>query len=297
MVRQPIFRYRVEESEALLSAILDASGHSSALAEGRVFVDRVRAAHEMKLVPGQLVEVYAPMVATEQPEILARRGGIVAVGKPPGWSTEPDRAGDQSVVVWLAEKLGLTRAQVFAGSRLDAPVSGVLLLAVDSKATQLLARGKEQQRLRRVYLALVQGKPPASEGSWKFPVHQKSAHSQYQLLKTLPVPSLRHARAEHESAVSLLRLSPVTGRKHQLRLHAAHAKMPIWGDVRNGGARRFTLANGEVHELGRLMLHARSVTLVLEHGEVFQVEASIPPDMQRAWSRLGGFEQDFLKES
>ncbi len=290
MVRQPIFRWQVQAGESSLDALLERSGHLAALVEGRTFVDNLRISSRLSLRPGQVVEVYRAMPHPEEPEILAERAGILAVNKPVGWSTEPDRAGESSVVTWVAEKRGISRTEVFAGSRLDSPVSGVLLLAVEPKAIKFLSEAKRAGRLTRSYLALLGGKPVAEVGVWRLQVHNKPAESHFNLLCSYPHPSFPH------TGVSLARLTPVTGRMHQLRIHSAAAGAPILGDARNGGVRRFTQPNGEVEEVARLMLHARAVSLLFRPGEAFSAAAPVPPEMQRVWRALGGRDQDFLAE-
>jgi len=291
VVRQPIFRWQVQVGESSLEALLERSGHLAALVEGRTFVDNLRVNSRLSLRPDQVVEVYAAKPHPEEPEILAEKAGILAVSKPVGWSTEPDRAGENSVVTWIAEKRGIPRAEVFAGSRLDSPVSGVLLLAVEPKAIKFLSQAKQAGGLTRSYLALLGGKPVAAEGTWRLQVHNKPAESHFSLLR-----SCSHRAFAHEG-VSLVRLTPVTGRMHQLRIHSAAAGAPILGDVRNGGVRRFTQPNGEVEELARLMLHASAVSLLFRPGEPFSACAPVPLEMQRIWRALGGLDQDFLAES
>jgi len=87
----------------------------------------------------------------------------------------------------------------------------------------------------------------------------------------------------------LLALTPVTGRTHQLRVHAARAGSPLLGDPRYGGARRVTRGDGVVVAAARTMLHCAEVTLDLDGGGApLRLRSPAPPDLARVWADLGG---------
>jgi 23S rRNA pseudouridine955/2504/2580 synthase/23S rRNA pseudouridine1911/1915/1917 synthase len=90
---------------------------------------------------------------------------------------------------------------------------------------------------------------------------------------------------------SLLALAPITGRTHQLRVHASHAGAPLLGDRVYGGPSRLTLPNGpeagRVIPLARIALHAARVVVPAERGEL-SAEAPIPEELRALWSALGG---------
>jgi 23S rRNA-/tRNA-specific pseudouridylate synthase len=86
---------------------------------------------------------------------------------------------------------------------------------------------------------------------------------------------------------ALLTLTPVTGRTHQLRAHAASAGAPLLGDPSYGGPRRARLASGRVLPLSRVLLHAAWVELELD-AERVRVTAPLPPDFVATWEILGG---------
>jgi 23S rRNA-/tRNA-specific pseudouridylate synthase len=89
----------------------------------------------------------------------------------------------------------------------------------------------------------------------------------------------------------LLALEPVTGRTHQLRVHASHASSPLYGDAAYGGPRKIVRTDGSVEALGRVALHAAWVQLPLEGG--LRVEAPIPEELVSLWLALGGQAGDF----
>ncbi|HTZ38497.1 MAG TPA: RluA family pseudouridine synthase, partial [Stellaceae bacterium] len=83
---------------------------------------------------------------------------------------------------------------------------------------------------------------------------------------------------------SWLALLPVTGRTHQLRAHCAAIGTPILGDGKYGGATAHALSGAAAH---RLHLHARALAIPHPAGFTLEVEAPLPPHMQRVWGFLG----------
>jgi 23S rRNA pseudouridine955/2504/2580 synthase/23S rRNA pseudouridine1911/1915/1917 synthase len=86
----------------------------------------------------------------------------------------------------------------------------------------------------------------------------------------------------------MLAVAPVTGRTHQIRVHAAHAGAPLLGDRAYGGPVRLTLPSGRVIEPGRIALHAARVVVPRPAGEPLVLSAPLPPELASLWSALGG---------
>ena len=105
--------------------------------------------------------------------------------------------------------------------RLDGPTSGLLIIAKTAKALVKLGQQFEQKTIHKKYVAIVMGKPPES-GSIASDVEGLSSLSEYKTIKT--IESLRSGH------LSLLELSPKTGRTHQLRIHLSSIGLPILGD-------------------------------------------------------------------
>jgi RluA family pseudouridine synthase len=123
-------------------------------------------------------------------------------------STEPD---------------GLKQPRV--AHRLDAPTSGLLLIAKTKGARINLGAQFEAKTIQKRYQAIVIGVPP-KKGEINFPIEGKASLSTYECLQT--VDSLR------SSQLSLLNLYPKTGRTHQLRIHLSTLGFPILGDAMYG---------------------------------------------------------------
>ena len=109
--------------------------------------------------------------------------------------------------------------------RLDAATSGLVIIAKTAAAHRKLAKSFEERRIEKQYHAIVVGKP---EGEMELsePINGQSAISTLKSLKV--VQSLQN------EYLSLVKLSPRTGRTHQLRIHCAGQGHPIVGDVLYG---------------------------------------------------------------
>lgn len=109
--------------------------------------------------------------------------------------------------------------------RLDAPTSGLVIMAKTVPARIALGRMFEKKEIYKKYQAIVMGSPTA-HGTFDSPVNGQQAFTEFHLLKT--VPSLK------SGSLSLLELEPRTGRTHQLRIQLADAGFPILGDLLYG---------------------------------------------------------------
>lgn len=283
MSGRPVTRW-VVEAATTLADVLERVRAETALGEGRVFVDGRRVAVSEALPPGSTVEIYAPRPQTDTVSVLARRDGVAVLYKPAGLPTEPDRRGARSLRHEAAALLGLPERQLHAASRLDVGVSGAVLMALDDSAKAQLAKWRAAGQIERRYVALAQRAPAPERGSWTATLGRppRVAQTRYTTLAQLghevSVPGC--ARAIRPA---LLLLSPITGRRHQLRAHAASAGVALLGDGSYGGPRRLGLPDGSIEELGRVALHAVSVAVP---GLV--VEAPPARELVELWARFGG---------
>jgi 23S rRNA pseudouridine1911/1915/1917 synthase len=288
-----LFQWVVTEP-LTLAELLGERGLGHAIGEGRVFVDAKRAsAAPLLLSRGSLVEVFAPRPSASI-ELLFEAEGVVAVHKPAALPTEPDHAGQACVLQQLAERLALPSQQLFALSRLDVGVSGVLLVATDARARDALLAEREQGRLERRYVALACGVPAPVEGEWREALgnagrgkravdgrQARAAHTRFRV-----VAGARSVVPEG-AATSLLSLSPVTGRTHQLRVHAAAHGAPLLGDRKYGGPPRMTAPDGAVHAFSQILLHAAWVSWGSENRRKRVVAEPVSAFVD-AWLALGG---------
>jgi 23S rRNA-/tRNA-specific pseudouridylate synthase len=292
-------RWIVDKPGLNLLAVLEQMGAPrEAVAQGRVFVQRRRiAAYEQdrKLELGDEVQVYGER-ATAAVKILAEHNGVLAVSKPAGISTQPDHRGaEHSLLGELATNLGQPIGTLHALQRLDREVSGVLLVARTEEGRQWVLNARGAGQFKRRYLAIASGAPSSSQGEWTQAIGRGSRPG-------LRAVSGREAEtaltkyaliAQPSAAACLFVAEPVTGRTHQIRVHAAAAGAPLLGDRDYGGLRRVVAASGAVHDLSRIALHALFVQVARPKMAPWRNEAAIPPELLELWQWMGGQQSDF----
>jgi 23S rRNA-/tRNA-specific pseudouridylate synthase len=295
----PLFRW-VAATPLSLSQLLAEHRLGAAVAEGRVFVDGKRAAGEQALGAGAVVEVFAarPRAVIE---ILSEGDGVIAVQKPAALPTEPDKSGADCVLSQLAQQLRVEPAGLFAISRLDVGVSGVLLVTLGARSRDRLLGERSSGRLQRRYVAVTAGVPSPTEGRWEEALGKagpsrrgvdskdgQRAESRYRVVAT------GHPVTAGSSRSALLALTPVTGRTHQLRVHASAHGAPILGDRKYGAPVRMTTADGAVRAFSQILLHAAWV----EWGpESRRLRATSEPaaEVRDTWRALGGDSADLQR--
>jgi 23S rRNA-/tRNA-specific pseudouridylate synthase len=310
-VSEPLLRVVTREGgPRALGAIAEELGMTDALVDGRVFVAAKRLvdpSHEVG--PGSVIEVHAAREIDGEAQILATHGELIFAYKPPGMSTEPDHAGiDGSLVARVSALSGVPRADLSAPSRLDVGVSGVVTLARGAGGRNLVEALRKQGRFVRRYIGIACAAPEPARGEWAFPVGRgagtrrkvggegaRAARSRYaDVAHTPPVRLLGGRGRDALSPLALIALEPVTGRTHQLRVHAAAGGAPLLGDPSYGGVERVSTPDGSVVPVPRVALHAARVELELILGRV-SVVAPPARDLVELWIRLGGVETSFAE--
>lgn len=217
--------------------------------------------------------------------LLYRDAMMIVLDKPAGLPVHPDPKGGPTVLGWLDElRFGLPRRPELA-HRLDRDTSGCLVLGRHRRALARLGELFASGAVEKTYWALVAGGPKAEEGTIDLALRRRSPDPRDWRMQADPAgePAVTRwrllARQVRPSGprLSLLALTPVTGRTHQLRVHCAALGWPILGDRLYGRAG------------GPLMLHARAVRVPLYPKKpVIHVEAPVPPAMTEAIRRITG---------
>ena len=172
-------------------------------------------------------------------EILYEDNHVLGVFKPAGLLTQGDRTGDPTALElakrYLRERYRKPGA-VFLGAvhRLDRPVSGVMVFARTSKAASRLSRSFHDRDVEKVYLAVVLGE--MDEASGELHGHLERAHMRARLVGAATTRSKQATLAfrvlARGAGMSLLEVTPRTGRHHQIRLQLSAAGHPIAGDIK-----------------------------------------------------------------
>ncbi len=217
-------------------------------------------------------------------EILYEDNHLLAVVKPAGLATMGTPGGTPTLldvarryIKQQYDKPG----NVYLGvvSRLDAPTTGVVLLARTSKAARRLTEQFRERTVRKSYRVLVEGAIRQLKGECVDWVAPDKRHRRMRIVgRTLPDAKearLAYRRLSVVEGNSLLEVDLLTGRKHQIRLQMAHAGHPVVGDRKYGSVIQFPAG---------IALHAHRL-IVLHPVEKTPVELVAP--IPEAWGGFG----------
>jgi len=257
--------------------------------------------------------------------LAADARGIFAFEKPAGTMTHPNVSGlvaarramlvaDYSLKneCYSCRVDGGKIQKIFIVNRLDSPTSGIVLAATDEKIAVAARRAFLAGTVRKIYVAIVVGKPEKNSGVWKNFLRRMRAKD-----GSLRVEECRETTRDalfaetHFSVVcagtlvcgnggknlagTLLRLEPKTGRTHQLRVQCALRKIPILGDKNYGNAQANRLVSenfASERTLGlRLFLHAQETEISFPwRGEIlkFSAKSALPESFSKILKTAGG---------
>jgi tRNA pseudouridine65 synthase len=229
--------------------------------------------------------------------ILHRDDWLVVIDKPSGLLVHRspiDAHETRFAVQLLRDQLA---RRVYPVHRLDKGTSGALAFALDTATARLLSVAFATGRVEKTYLALVRGWP---DGAGEIehaltPVADdvlpptgrvpQPARTRYERLATFELP--HRVDRYPTSRYALLRLRPLTGRRHQLRRHLAHISHPIVGDSSYGkGAHNRLFA----HLFGVRRLMLACVLLEFPHPvtqQPLRIDAPLAEDFASVLRALG----------
>jgi 23S rRNA pseudouridine1911/1915/1917 synthase len=213
-------------------------------------------------------------------QVIYEDNHLLAVVKPPGVATMGTPSGVETLLDRAKRYIAAKHKKpgnVYLGvvSRLDAPVTGLVLMARTSKAAARLSEAFRERRVDKQYLAIVDTHlhPPSDtlEHSLRKDERHRKVH-----VTTEAAPDAQRAELSYETIAkgpeqSLLLVRPITGRKHQIRVQLAKIGAPITGDRKYGS---------EVFLSEGIRLH--SWRLDFEH-PVRKVPMSLTAPLPKSW--------------
>lgn len=211
-------------------------------------------------------------------EVLYLDKYLIAVNKPAGLVVQGARFREESLLELTRDYLKIRenregRAFLAVVHRLDRPVSGVCLFARRSKTARKLFQIITEKRFLKIYLARVEGAFKENEGLFIDYLEYKDGKGivvDGGEMETGKEAVTFFRRLRQERAESLLLLSPITGRKHQLRIALAKRGYPIVGDYRYGS--KIKILGGKA-----ILLHALLLSLPHPHLETsLELYAPLP---------------------
>ncbi len=277
------------------------SGYSRArlqqwIRNGLVTVDDRQLRAKDKVLGGERVDVMATLEdeVSSQPqriplEVLYEDETLLVINKPAGLVVHPAAGNPDGTMLnallhHAPELVSVPRAGIV--HRLDKETSGLLVVARTLKAQAHLVQQLQERAFEREYEAVAVG-VMLSGGSVDAPIGRHPVDRKRMAVTQRGRPAVTHYRvAERFRAHTHVRVQLETGRTHQIRVHMAHIRYPLFGDPVYGGRLRIPPKSSEqfteaLRNFRRQALHA--VRLGLTHpesGEVMQWQAPLPADME-----------------
>jgi 23S rRNA pseudouridine955/2504/2580 synthase len=272
------------------------------LRKGEVRVNKSRVKPEYKLAIGDLIRIPPVRVDAKsapakvstglnellEASVLYEDDQLLIINKPSGLAVH----GGSGINLGLIEALRVIRPDersLELVHRLDRETSGCVMVAKKRSMLKYL-----HELLRRKggvdkrYLALVSGRWPNRKKVVNAPLEKNHLQSGERMVRVTPEgkPSVTEFEVlERYSKATLVQAKPITGRTHQIRVHALHAGYPLLGDEKYCPAED----NRAFRDLGlrRLFLHAASLRLQLpEGGKKLVVEAPLEQSLQTVLAKL-----------
>lgn len=181
-------------------------------------------------------------------QILYEDNHLIALNKLAGQIVQADKTGDPCLADLLKDFIKQRDnkpGNVFCGviHRIDRPVSGVVLFAKTSKALSRMNELIKQRDFRKIYRAVVTGKPPSTQGHLEDYLVRNQKLNKSFVTQSNTRPDAKLASLDYRLLASsrggyhLLEIELHTGRHHQIRCQLAHIGCPIKGDLKYGAPR------------------------------------------------------------
>ena len=238
---------------------------------------------------------------------------LIIINKPPGMVVHPAPGHESGTLVngllYHCPDLKGIGGEIRPGivHRLDKDTSGVLVVAKHSTALHHLAHQFKTRKVKKTYLAIVQGQMTSETGKITLPIRRHPVDRKRMSAAGEGRGKRREAETqwsvkERFEYVTLLKVNPLTGRTHQIRVHCAAIHHPILGDSVYGGQKACKNTASKHHHypaiqsVKRQMLHAWKIRFIHpESGKPMTFEASIPQDMADVINTLR-IKEDYLKD-
>ncbi len=229
-------------------------------------------------VPSGLVAEHIPL------DIIFENNDLLIVNKPAGMVVHPSPGHDSGTLVHAAlghiPELGGIGGEERPGivHRLDKDTSGLIVIAKNEQAHRWLQEQFKSRTVEKIYLALVDGRPPTPTGRVEAPIGRNTSHRK--LMAVVPLEKGREAVSEYRTLEelaqhTLLEVHPLTGRTHQIRVHLKFLGCPVTGDT-TYGKHKPTLS------LDRHFLHAHRLKITLPEEKQARVFTAELPEELRA---------------
>ncbi len=315
----PITSYQIQVGNSIKERRVDKYLHGRYHNYSRVMIQEIIKAGAVKvngkivkpsfkLSPGDKIELTLPELPSKEilPEdisldIIYEDDDIIVLNKQADMVVHPARGNTHGTLVnalaFYSDKLssGLGEFRPGIVHRLDRNTTGVMVVTKNDSAQWKVAKQFERRQMKKSYLAIVHGTPELMADRINAPLglHPRMREKYAIRPETGKEAITFYETIENFRGFSLLKMTPKTGRTHQIRVHLSYIKHPIVGDDMYGGKLVYPwqLQDGEpaVEEpvINRVALHAH--TLEFKHPTTekqVKFEAPLPEDMQKLLDML-----------
>ena len=253
--------------------------------EGKLLVNDLERTVRYVLAEGDVLEIHFPAEKVSdnlQPEDINLNSAyedqaVIVIDKPAGMATMPSKnhpSGTMANGLSGYYRRNNRMFTVHVVTRLDRNTSGLVLVAKDRYSHSLLAKAQQSNKVKRTYIAFVEGILEAEKGTIDAPIARKPDSIIERTIHESGKPAITHykKRSEIENR-TMVEIELETGRTHQIRVHFSHCGHPLVGD---------DLYGGSLQILNRQALHCNELSF--EHPitrENIKVQSKLPEDLQK----------------
>lgn len=267
-----------------------------AMRHGEVRVNKKRVKPDQRIEVGDIVRIpplHVPQEVAKKPvadswlqqleqAIIFENNDFLVVNKPSGIAVHGGSGVDYGLIEAM-RKLRPDSRRLELAHRLDRDTSGCTIIAKKSSILRAIHQQLRDQTVTKTYVALVRGQWPKNRVKVDAPLERYLMQNGERRVKASDAGKeslTRFSIVESFTDATLMQAMPITGRTHQIRVHALHAGFPLCGDDKYGN--KDDEAWMKSIGLKRLFLHASEVKFSLpNYDQPLHVQAPLPDDLQR----------------
>lgn len=272
-----------------------------ALRHGEVRVNKKRVKAEYRLQSADILRI-PPLKISEEPVtkpvadklleqleslVLFENDDLLVINKPSGLAVHGGSGLDYGLIEAVRKMRPLCK-RIELAHRLDRDTSGCTIIVKKAAALRAIHQQLRDKTMEKTYIALVRGRWPRRKTYVDAPLVKNILNSGERMVKVGEdgKPSkTRFAILETLPGATLIQAMPITGRTHQIRVHAQYAGFPLLGDDKYGDKDNIEWQRS--FGLRRLFLHASEVSFSLpDHDGKLVIKAPLPTELEHVLTLL-----------
>jgi len=299
-------RQRLDQTLAARLSELSRTRIQELIEAGLVLVNSRTAKGSHRLRTGERIQIQIqprPPLRAEAESIplaiLYEDADVIAVDKPAGMTVHAGAGATRGTLVNALLGRGQSLSQ--GGDalrpgivhRLDKDTSGIILVAKNDAAHAKLSEAFRQRKIKKTYIALVQGLLKEDRGTIDLAIARDPKHrTRMTARRSIVLGNAREARTDWRvltrvDATSLLEVQLHTGRTHQIRVHFSAVRHPVVGDTLYGAPTQLRIGKIALPPLHRNFLHAAKLGFAQPHtGAWIDLRAPLPQDLRTFLQQL-----------